>query len=293
MCIRDRVRINPQWEGFIPIDVTGAATYSVTRPYTGEGRAFSIVYAEASRVFDYVGQGQIYKIGGAVESVSFNPDEKQALFPIRGVADVRFAPNWNAFGTLWASQGTAEPVLRSFAYEGTGVLPTLVGTENRRTYSYNDSSENLYQYRDYASLPGVGTITEITPSQSISGTSPTSIIRIGLNGVVANIPVGQTYEIDPWLTTGASTVHDCGFITDPGATVREDYGFTSTISSIRTKVSEYPFGKLVSFVSLSAPSQTKIFISDPIPWEHAIKIRSDAEVRVPPQWVTNLSLIHI
>jgi len=281
------VRINPQWEGFIPIDVTGAATYSVTRPYTGEGRAFSIVYAEASRVFDYVGQGQIYKIGGAVESVSFNPDEKQALFPIRGVANVRFAPNWNAFGTLWASQGTAEPVLRSFAYEGTGVLPTLVGTENRRTYSYNDSSENLYQYRDYASLPGVGTITEITPSQSISGVSPTSIIRIGLNGVVANIPVGQTYEIDPWLTTGASTVHDCGFITDPGATVREDYGFTSTISSIRTKVSEYPFGKLVSFVSLSLPSQTKIFISDPIPWEHAIKIRSDAEVRVPPQWVTN------
>lgn len=281
------VRINPQWNGFIPIDVTGEATYSVTRPYIGEGRAFSIVYAEASRVFDYVGEGQIYKIGGAVESVSFNPDEKQALFPIRGVADVRFAPNWNAFGTLWASDGTAEPVLRSFAYEGTGVLPTLISTEKRRTYSYNDSSTNLYEYRDYASLPGVGTITEITPSQNISGTSPTSIIRIGLNGVVATIPLGQTYEIDPWLSGGATTIHDCGSITDPGATVREDYGFTSVISSIRTKVSEYPFGKLVSFTSLAHDSQTKIFISDATEWDHAIKIRAEGEVRVPPQWVTN------
>ena len=282
-----RVRINPQWNAFIPIDITGEATYSVTRPYTGEGRAFSIVYAEASRVFDYVGQGQIYKIGGAVESVSFNPDEKQALFPIRGAANVRFAPNWNAFGTLWASQGTAEPVLRSFSHEGTGNLSTLIGGSDCRTYDYNETSTNLYQYRDYASLPGVGTITEITPSQSISGISPTSIIRIGLNGVVANIPVGQTYEIDPWLSGGATTIHDGGSITDPGATVREDYGFTSTISSIRTKVSEYPFGKLVSFVSLTAPAQTKIFISDGIEWDHAIKIRSESEVRVPPQWVTN------
>ena len=280
------VRINPQWNGFIPIDVTGEATYSVTRPYTGEGRAFSIVYAEASRVFDYVGQGQIYKIGGAVESVSFNPDEKQALFPIRGVADIRFAPNWNAFGTLWASQGTAEPVLRSFSYEGTGNLSTLIGGSTCRTYDYNETSTNLHQYRDYASLPGVGTITEITPSQSITGTSPTSIIRIGLNGVVANIPVGQTYEIDPWLSGGATTIYDGGSITDPGATVREDYGFTSTISSIRTKVSEYPFGKLVSFVSITAPAQTKIFVSDGIEWEQAIKIRSESEVRVPPQWVT-------
>ena len=281
-----RVRINPQWNAFIPIDITGEATYSVTRPYTGEGRAFSIVYAEASRVFDYVGQGQIYKIGGAVESVSFNPDEKQALFPIRGVADIRFAPNWNAFGTLWASQGTAEPVLRSFSYEGTGNLSTLIGGSTCRTYDYNETSTNLHQYRDYASLPGVGTITEITPSQSITGTSPTSIIRIGLNGVVANIPVGQTYEIDPWLSGGATTIHDGGSITDPGATVREDYGFTSTISSIRTKVSEYPFGKLVSFVSITAPAQTKIFVSDGIEWEQAIKIRSESEVRVPPQWVT-------
>jgi len=281
------VRINPQWNGFIVLKASGSATYSVTRPYIGEGRAFSIVYAEASRVFDYVGEGQIYKIGGAVESVSFNPDEKQALFPIRGVADVRFAPNWNAFGTLWASHGTAEPVLRSFAYEGTGVLPTIISTEKSRTYSYNDSSENLYEYRDYASLPGVGTVTTITPSQNLSGTSPTSIIRIGLNGVVATVPLGQTYGIDPWLSAGATTIHDCGFITDPGATVREDYGFTSVFSPIRTKVSEYPFGKLVSFTSLTHDSQTKIFISDPIPWEHAIKIRSDSEVRVPPQWVTN------
>ena len=247
-----RARVNPQWFAEIQIEVNGGEQYSLTKTHVGIGTLFNFVSTTDRRAFAYEGEGQIFAISGAAESVTFNKDEQQMLFSIGGVSTNSFTPNWN--GTARAEIfGTAEPVLRTFGYQTEGTLFAISGLVERRTYHYNLSSINYHQYRDYAGLPASGSITTITTSQDLSGSAPTSIIQIGVPGagVVGTIPDGDTFTIDPTIGSIVNTFIDCGLITSPNneRTVREDYGFTSVPSSIRTKVTEYPFGHLARFVS--------------------------------------------
>ena len=247
-----RARVNPQWFAEIQIEVNGGEQYSLTKTHVGIGTLFNFVSTTDRRAFAYEGEGQIFAISGAAESVTFNKDEQQMLFSIGGVSTNSFTPNWN--GTARAEIfGTAEPVLRTFGYQTEGTLFAISGLVERRTYHYNLSSINYHQYRDYAGLPASGSITTITTSQDLSGSAPTSIIQIGVPGagVVGTIPDGDTFTIDPTIGSIVNTFIDCGLITSPNneRTVREDYGFTSVPSSIRTKVTEYPFGHIARFVS--------------------------------------------
>lgn len=249
-----RARVNPQWFAEIQIEINGGEQYSLTKTHVGFGTLFNFVSTTDRRAFAYEGEGQIFAISGAAESVTFNKDEQQMLFSVSGVAKVSFTPNWN--GTARAEIfGTAEPIIRTFGYQTQGTLFAISGLVERRTYHYNLSSVNYYQYRDYAGLPASGQITAITTSQILSGNSPTSIIQIGTPGVdvIGTIPVGDTYTIDPTIGSIVDVSLDCGFITSPNneRTVREDYAFTSTPSSIRTKVTEYPFGHIARFVSFT------------------------------------------
>ena len=245
-----RARVNPQWVAEIQIELKGTAHSSLSKVFTGEGRIPSFVGKDERRTFAYEGEGQLFGLGGLVESVSFNPDEKQMLFSFFGDAGESFVPNWN--GTARAEIfGTAEPVLRTFGYQAEGSLFAVSGSAERRTYHYNDSSINFYQKRDYQGLPASGQITNIATSQVLTGTAPTSIIQIGSPGAGVVATVQNTFSINPTIGSVVTSSVDCGFITSENneRTVREDYGFTSYPASLLSKVSEYPFGKISNLTS--------------------------------------------
>lgn len=278
-----KARVNPQWFAYIEIQTNGISDNSITKTFIGSGKLFEFVSSDASRSYSYNGQGRLFNIDGSAESVSFSPEEQQILFRLSGTARESFVPNWNAFVDVEIS-GFADPILRTFGYQTTGSLFALNSLVERRVYSYNDSSVNYYNYRDYESLPAGGQITDILVDQQVFGFAPTSIIRIGSSGsdVVATIPDGFTYTIDPTIGSITEETVDCGYITSINneRTIREDYGFTSYSSSLRSKITEYPFGSIGNFAGSFA--FTPFSIANNVGGE--IFISGEISVRVTPKW---------
>ncbi len=107
-----------------PTRIRGTAITDYQPSWTGSGTVRLRGDAGIKWVPNNVGEGTLYTISGASESVTYNPDEKQLLFSILGqvsdsftinaiseggtlrlgdLGDTRFVPHWNGEGTVRVS----------------------------------------------------------------------------------------------------------------------------------------------------------------------------------------------
>ena len=136
------IRVEPKWNGFIVLDVTGDVEDSVTKAFTGSGDLFNFVSSDERRTFGYQSTGTLYAVNGAAEVFGANPPDITTDLQVSGSADVAFVPNWNGSGTVTifgqlVERAAVNPPAR-------GSLFGFSNADDRRTYSYNQSSTDLY-----------------------------------------------------------------------------------------------------------------------------------------------------
>jgi len=215
-------------EATVPLDVSvpifgtigtlrgeSVPNFSLLHPADGQ---FSRIFGTLTNfnfTLGWHGSGTIPKIGGAAESVAFNPEEKQMLFSFIGEARSTFNPNWVGSGTLFTLQNAVER--RVYDYVGSGRLFGFNSKEEARVYSYNCSSIVEFDTPDY------GFVQSCSVLQSISG-----IVSGQALGCTSRVDLGSTASIDGSYQIDlpdhiASEFSDYGLITDRENAVL-DYG---------------------------------------------------------------------
>ena len=190
--------------------------FSILHPAEGElGRFFG--KGNIGIVVGITGEGSLPTLGGASESVSFNPEEKQMLFSFIGEGIENSTTSHTGEGVLFALQTAVEKVV--YEWVGSGTLFGFDSKEEARVYSYNCSSIVEFESPDYGFVER-SLLTE-TVSGDISGTTDASTVRVEENGS-ARIISGQSYR--PALNSDiASQFADYEYITD-AANALVDYG---------------------------------------------------------------------
>ena len=140
-------RTKPRWIANIQIDVTGKGDTPRARSFAGEGVLFNLQTADERRSYGYQSTGTLYAVNGAAEVFGANPPDITTNLQVSGSADVAFVPNWNGSGTATVfgqaiERAAVNPPAR-------GSLFGFSNADDRRAYSYNQSSTDLYIDRDY------------------------------------------------------------------------------------------------------------------------------------------------
>jgi hypothetical protein len=224
--VSGRGRTKPRWIAYVNIGIFGAAKTNFSLLHIGSGSLFSINNADDSRAYAYRGSGALYAFSGAAEAVGFNPPEDTAILPLQGAANVAFAPNWIAEGTVKA-EGTAVE-RQTDHYKGSGTLFNFETAVEKITYHYSSTSNDIFQYRNYGSVADqpIESITiQSIANETIESRKDDRIIDLVVGGTTS----GSYLDYGPILIDGE----------DAPETVREDYG------SIMESISRYAMGDLL------------------------------------------------
>ena len=102
----------------------------------------------------------LFAISG-VANVEYNPELKQigdGLYNITGFAESAFLPHWRGRGGIIVSGGEADSVVKVFT--GTGSLFSVIDSEERAAYSYNESSIEFFSDTDFGQITATGSSTD-------------------------------------------------------------------------------------------------------------------------------------
>ena len=145
-------------EIFVPPKHQGSGTFSIVG--TAEERfvsneVFQTLFEFNDAAVDRTSVREIFDVhleifGSAEESFIGNPPEEQILFTTRGRAVSAFVPNFNGSGELTIDVEFVERATFSEVVEGN--LFSFVGGDNRRVYSYNNSSIDFLTHPDLGSV---------------------------------------------------------------------------------------------------------------------------------------------
>jgi len=224
--VSGRGRTKPRWIAYVNIGIFGAAKTNFSLLHIGSGSLFSINNADDSRAYAYRGSGALYAFSGAAEAVGFNPPEDTAILPLQGAANVAFAPNWIAEGTVKAEGAAVER--QTDHYKGSGTLFNFETAVEKITYHYSSTSNDIFQYRNYGSVADqpIESITiQSIANETIESRKDDRIIDLVVGGTTS----GSYLDYGPILIDGE----------DAPETVREDYG------SIMESISRYAMGDLL------------------------------------------------
>ena len=224
--VSGRGRTKPRWIAYVNIGIFGASKTNFSLLHEGSGSLFSINNADDSRAYAYRGSGALYAFSGAAEAVGFNPPEDTAILPLQGAANVAFAPNWIAEGTVKA-EGTAVE-RQTDHYKGSGTLFNFETAVEKITYHYSSTSNDIFQYRNYGSVADqpIESITiQSIANETIESRKDDRIIDLVVGGTTS----GSYLDYGRILLDGE----------DAPETVREDYG------SIMESISRYAMGDLL------------------------------------------------
>ena len=148
----------------LPLDVSeygdgnlftmGGAVECVANVLDGTGLFRFRSLTNVSRGRDFIGSGRIPIFKGVAEAVSYNPLERQILFPIRGVGTEKHTEVYVGSGKTRKLSGAAETVrwsaqhttglyrisgdsidLRARAFEGSGRIPVFTGAAESLTFN--------------------------------------------------------------------------------------------------------------------------------------------------------------
>ena len=148
---KGRGRTKPRWVGYVRVRVQGASKTNFSLLHIGDGNLFSFASGEESRTYDWVGTGNLYTINGASESSGATPPITTTDIKVSGYGHASFTPNWNGRGTVKTS-GTRITEKYTSHWTGSGTLFNFEEAEERRTYHYSVTSEEIFEYRDYGSV---------------------------------------------------------------------------------------------------------------------------------------------
>ena len=224
--VNGRGRTKPRWIAFVNIGIFGASKTNFSLLHEGSGSLFSINNADDSRSYAYRGSGALYAFSGAAEAVGFNPPEDTAILPLQGAANVAFAPNWIAEGTVKTEGAAVER--QTDHYKGSGTLFNFETAVEKITYHYSSTSNDIFQYRNYGSVADqpIESITiQSIANETIESRKDDRIIDLVVGGTTS----GSYLDYGPILIDGE----------DAPETVREDYG------SIMESISRYAMGDLL------------------------------------------------
>ena len=135
-----RIKYIPNWigSGTTSIDVT--STFSRTKIFIGEGRIFNISGASESVTFNPEERQLLFSIGGTrtAETVAFSPDEVPVFVDIAGEAFERFTPNNIGSGTIYVD--VAAEVTRTRDFVGEGRIFNISGTSESFTVNPDETT---------------------------------------------------------------------------------------------------------------------------------------------------------
>ena len=237
-------KFTPNWNGVGGIKVGGGAEVPLDVGVFGTGffkklggAAETVAVAEESKdLFRVNGSadigitaivlsegGTLFGIGGAAESFTANPEEKQILFSFTGTLTEKYSPDHVGEGVLFTLETAVEKSV--FSYSGSGDLFGFNNLEEARVYDYNCSSIVAYTERDYGlivdrnnlAVTQIGTITISAPT-----TGPTGAIQVAIGATVTIAP-GGSYTVPNQLST-PQYFEDYGSVTKRAAPLH-DYGW--------------------------------------------------------------------
>ena len=264
------VSVPPKWTSDIFVDVTGEVVDSVTKTFTGSGDLFNFVSADERRAFGYQSTGTLYAVNGAAEVFGANPPDITTNLQVSGSAAVAFVPNWNGsgdvsiFGQL-VERAAVNPPAR-------GNLFGFSNADDRRTYSYNQSSTDLYVDVDYGFVA--------------SPVIDSWVIANHASKVIEDYKDDKLFDL---VESGGGDFIDYGFIETanlaglPGANnlpdATEDYG---TIIDPQYERSIYPMGHLFKFSGRSGGVKVVINLRHiAVLDKPTLKIGGEASIRLP------------
>ncbi len=143
-------RTKPRWIGFVNVEVHGEGDESVVKRHTGSGVLYNLAYSAFARSYAWEGKGFFSTFSGAADSVLFNARQPSVDLQLYGDAGYSFTPNWNSFGTLPVTGIATEKY--GPHYNGSGILFDLSTFDERRVYSYGESSVDWFIGRDYGEV---------------------------------------------------------------------------------------------------------------------------------------------
>ena len=264
------------WTGSGTIYVSGEAAPAVSYRETGSGSLFNIITGEEEVTKDYVGSGGLFAMGGAAECVASIPPARTVDLKFTGTSKTRFTPNWNSFGTIPVDGVLTEKY--GPHYHGKGVLWNINNVDERRVFSYNGSSIDFFDYRDY------GQVSSPVIDSWVIANHANVVIETIKDEVIGDLV----------YTAGSGQYLDCGHIELPQpiaglpgnlheADVREDYEW---VIAPDWDGSIYPFGGL----SVSGSAQTPFSLSHTSDFDYDSGRRADIQLdgvgiaRLPPYW---------
>ena len=167
----------------------------------GTGTVFTSGVSTNSLTKIYIGDGQLFGLGGAAESVTFNPDEKEALFDFTGVGSIRSTRSYIGDGSLFAVNGAAESTVvvppaeglfkfsglateRTSAVEtGGGILFNFVTSIERRTFAH--STTGALDISGIADIARAIDYTGFGNLFAVNGAAESTTNRITVEGDIA------------------------------------------------------------------------------------------------------------
>ena len=173
------------------------------------------------------GSGNINKLSGAAESVTFNPDEKQILFSFIGEhSSEKITNDYVGDGTLFNFSDVI--TRRSYDYVGSGTInlrsaksdPKLEPSDEKKTDDYNESSKVIWSTRDFGDI-SICNVEEII-SGDVSGQAAIGCTIVVEPGTTARVVLGQSFQTAVDVNSPSEFI-DWGTITFPAA-MSQDWG---------------------------------------------------------------------
>jgi len=239
-------------------------TWSVIKTWVGSGTVFEFGGSRYRLDAPYIVSGTLWVAGNA--NTHYVPAiAAEGLLPLRSDTKIAYAPNWNAFGTLFSGSFTGEAVVKvspedsktlfnvhgdagvsfrpnwvgsgvlfnfstttfkqTYDYVGEGTLFGISSTEEKVVWDYNNSSIDYFTYENFGSV-AESPIESITIQSIANETIQSRANERIIDLVVAGSTSGAFLDFGSILTDGEQTP----------STVGLDWGH------ILTNQTDYPFG---------------------------------------------------
>ena len=135
------------------VHFTSLSTWSVIKTWVGSGTVFEFGGSRYRLDAPYIVSGTLW-VAGTANTHYVPAIAAEGLLPLRSDTKVAYAPNWNAFGTLFSGSFTGEAVVKVFPEDPdyTRIVPIYVGAaELHNTYN------PVYRAAEFVPASGTGT----------------------------------------------------------------------------------------------------------------------------------------